>query len=163
MKKSSIKPYEPTPTTSALRKALFKWRDECTVNVFNSTIFSDYSGHLILPLTILNRIVDCAQAGKLASLDNLKREITWKGDYFDQYGSTLLDIVHAYYPLPIASAPLAPSSSTGATSTAQGNDTAPHGGELAPIQAAAPGSTARVIRKGPTCGACHRLGHTRKH
>lgn len=154
-KKSSIKAYDTTPSCVALRDALLRWRDEHTVLEFDTSIFEDFGGDIFLPITILRRVVDCAQAGKLLSLDNLRKELDWEADFLDRHGRALLALVHRHFPLPAPPIPPAPAGSI-LTERASDN-TAPRG----EAQTDAEVSTRK--RRLPTCGACGRLGHTRKY
>ncbi|GBE79277.1 hypothetical protein SCP_0204750 [Sparassis crispa] len=79
--------------------ALFQWRDEITVKKFTESAFTNFGGNLFLPTTIVQRIVDCAHAGKLTSLEQLKKEVAWRKDWMDEYGKPILEIVRLSHPL----------------------------------------------------------------
>ncbi len=123
----------------ALRSALFNWRDERTAELFGATVLHNFGGSVVLPMDTITRIIDCAQAGKLATIDNLKREITWRNDLFDKFGQALLDTIHSVFPPPAPDPP------------APIPDASSH--EIA-------ATPARKLRKPPTCQACFQPGHT---
>ncbi|KAM5532113.1 hypothetical protein V8D89_014206 [Ganoderma adspersum] len=89
-----------TPSDSdLLRDALFDWRDERTREDIGDTILEDFGGCLILPAQMVILIVDCAQAGKLQTLDNLKHEIpVWPNDLMEKNGESLLAVIHSVFP-----------------------------------------------------------------
>ncbi|KAL6300824.1 hypothetical protein BKA93DRAFT_712309, partial [Sparassis latifolia] len=77
-KKSNIKPYDATSSEHDLRTLLLEWRDKTVRETFGAAIFTNYGGNILLPTLLLQRIVDCAHAGKLTSLEQLKKETSWR-------------------------------------------------------------------------------------
>ncbi|OCH86117.1 P-loop containing nucleoside triphosphate hydrolase protein [Obba rivulosa] len=65
MKRSAIKAYIPGDTESELRTRLLNWRDEQMEKKFGRALFMNYGSGLLLPETSIQRVIDCAQAGKL--------------------------------------------------------------------------------------------------
>ncbi len=93
------KAHSPPSDSDALRTLLFDWRDERTREEMGDAVLEDLGGCLILPVRMLVRIVDCAQAGKLQTLDNLKHEIpVWPSDLMEKYGESLLAVIHSVFP-----------------------------------------------------------------
>lgn len=91
-----------TDRCTALRTALCTWRDERAVEVFGPSNFQNHGGIMFIPSSTVTRIIDCAQAAKLLTLDQLKREIVWRADWFEKFGTALLGIVHSVFPPPPA-------------------------------------------------------------
>ncbi|CDO77881.1 hypothetical protein BN946_scf184690.g2 [Trametes cinnabarina] len=147
MKKSSIKPYDSTPLCESLRKALIGWRNDRAVQHFGRFPVQNFGSNLFLPLTTLNRLVDCAQAGKVVSLDSLKKEIVWQQDFFEQYGTALLDLIHSHFPLPIPTPPAVISEPVLTAQLLENTATLPAG----PDAQCAPSEGSTRKRKQPTC------------
>ncbi|KAH9919665.1 hypothetical protein B0H21DRAFT_702082, partial [Amylocystis lapponica] len=128
-----------------LLTALINWRNTTAVAKFGDPAVKNNGGKLFLPMPILKRIVECARAGKISSLDQLKKETSWRSDWVTEYGSEIINIVRIAYP------PHPPPPATILVQTRT-----PTGGE------SNGGTSTDVIRKrrAPTCSRCHEVGHT---
>ncbi|KAL6298181.1 hypothetical protein BKA93DRAFT_836972 [Sparassis latifolia] len=51
-------------------------------------------------MAILQRIIDCAHAGKVVLIDQLKVETACRSGCLEQYGAAVLEIVQSIYPPP---------------------------------------------------------------
>ncbi|KZT63806.1 hypothetical protein DAEQUDRAFT_770277 [Daedalea quercina L-15889] len=151
MKKSTIKKHEPGKVERELRTALFKWRDTKSLEVFGLPVFLTYSGDLFMSVDVIQRVIDCAHAGKLTTITTLKHELEWNHDWIESYGNTLLAIVGQICPLP-ASNP-APPLATRADNSSGNQVVAAGGGQGS--------NTAGPSRKWkpPTCSRCGQQGH----
>ncbi|OCH86294.1 hypothetical protein OBBRIDRAFT_247931 [Obba rivulosa] len=99
LKPTIVKAYTPADAGSELRTLLLKRRGEETAKKFGHTLFVKYGGHLLLQEITLQRIIDCAQAGRLETRDRLQKEISWESNWLDKFGESLLEVVHTIFPL----------------------------------------------------------------
>ncbi|KAH9911457.1 P-loop containing nucleoside triphosphate hydrolase protein [Fomitopsis serialis] len=156
LRKSTIKKYNPAQQERDLRHALLKWRDEETVRVVGAAAQHIHGSSVTLPLPILQCIVDCAQAGKLASTEDFKHKVQVRADWANQYMSTILEIVCQIYP-PVAASEEQPATVPSAASGA------PSHLPLDSPAAASSSSTRQTKtwqpRKRPTCSVCGQVGH----
>ncbi|KAH6892699.1 hypothetical protein BKA70DRAFT_1119271, partial [Coprinopsis sp. MPI-PUGE-AT-0042] len=90
---------------SDLYSALDTWRENKTVEVYGWAALNDSGPMLVMPASILTRILDCARAGLLESKEpeDLRRETRW--DEADRYGEDVLAIVHRIRP-PVVPEPI---------------------------------------------------------
>ncbi|KAH9833827.1 P-loop containing nucleoside triphosphate hydrolase protein [Rhodofomes roseus] len=147
-RKSTIKPYDSGQADLDLRNALVKWRAEETSTRYGPAALRNHGGSLILPDKALDRVIDCAHAGKLLSLEDVKRELPASQDWVDRYTGPLLQLVREAFPGPPEEA-----------DTAAGTDhtTAPGlgtGANDTPID-----NQQVRKRKAPTCSRCKQIGH----
>ncbi|KAH9933400.1 uncharacterized protein B0H18DRAFT_951958 [Fomitopsis serialis] len=70
--------------------------------------------NLVLPDTVLARLVECASVKKIGSLDDIKRETKWPASKAEKYGGVVLEILLrlediSHFPLapPMTTTPLA--------------------------------------------------------
>ncbi|KDQ57303.1 hypothetical protein JAAARDRAFT_107435, partial [Jaapia argillacea MUCL 33604] len=78
MRKSHIKPYNTGSQEISLRSALLTWHDEKARLKFPSAVFTNFGGNLVMTTSVIQRVVDCAQSSKLASKEDLCRELAWR-------------------------------------------------------------------------------------
>ncbi|KAI0639543.1 P-loop containing nucleoside triphosphate hydrolase protein [Trametes polyzona] len=155
MKKSHIKPSPHTPSSRRLREVLFDWRDQRTLEKFGAAILSDFGGNLFLPTTILDRIVLCAQAGKLSTVDALRRESGWRPEWIDQYGESIMGMCNEIYP---PNPPQLPPVQTVAVAASLNNSRAQNVAGSAPTM-----DTTGRKRRTPTCSVCKQTGHNSRN
>lgn len=96
--KSTVKPLKVTEEVVAARSELYNWRRSKAEAEYGADLVDDYGPHLLMPDVMIDRIVACAQAGKLPDSKMLAIETGWRQDLIDQYGQSLLAVVHALYP-----------------------------------------------------------------
>ncbi len=147
-KKAHVPPFDMTRLCYDLRTALYVWRDERTIARFGRAALKKYSGSVILPAPTLARIVGCAQAEKIITLDSLRRELQgmWRADLIEQHGQEVLDIVHASFPPP---PPDSEPENVGSVARGRSDGRRP--------------VAARKPRQPVKCGACEQSGHTREY
>jgi len=136
--KSHIKPYTMTLKGHNLQDALFDWRDIKALLKFKPAIVENFGPGLFISDDIITRIIDCAQAGKILMVTQFIKETSWRDDWANEFGPSLLLLVHEHYPPP------APTASTRAI----------EGAALADVQPPAPRKQAPQ-----RCSACQELGH----
>jgi hypothetical protein len=117
-----------------LQNALFDWRDLTVPLKFKSSIIENFGPGIFISDDIISRIVDCAQVGKLHSVAQLIKETSWRDDWANEFGQSLLRVIHEHYPVQAA-----PPQATGTTADTR---------ESAPRK-----------RAQPRCSACQELGH----
>ncbi|KAH9839264.1 P-loop containing nucleoside triphosphate hydrolase protein [Rhodofomes roseus] len=144
LRKSTIKRYDLGQQERDLRNALLKWSDDETESIYGPTVLNIYAGSLFLPLDMLDRIVDCAHAGKLSSREDFKREIVSAKDWAERYMDKVLEIIRGIYPQPADPEPIPPP--------------APQAGDLAD-NAPQPEATRRKKARTYVCSRCGQPGH----
>lgn len=128
-----------------LKAALVKWRRETAIQKLGTAIVRNYGAKVFISDQIIERLVVCAHAHKLAGVDDISRETGWRKDQAETHGGALLKIIHSHTPLPVL--PPAASSTGGANG-------ASHGAQVVPDA----GSMTRK-RRPAKCSKCHQEGH----
>ena len=76
-----------------LRTALDQYRLARARAEFGSAATYHLCPGLVLPDSVLLRLVDCARARKIGSVADIKRETKWPARLVDKYGMDVLDII----------------------------------------------------------------------
>lgn len=84
------------------------WREKAALEWMGSEHMDMHGGRAVLPDEFLQNVVSSAAQGKLTSVDALEQETRWRQSL--KYGAEVLDIVHLYFPLKVASIPFAANS-----------------------------------------------------
>ena len=94
--KSRLKPIDMTSDESllSLKKKIFEWRRSEATKRFGSGVVAAHGSHLLMTDSTIDRIIACAKAGKLPNVARLVTETKWRKDLAEQYGPTLLSIIH---------------------------------------------------------------------
>ncbi|KAG2343221.1 hypothetical protein BDR05DRAFT_884945 [Suillus weaverae] len=79
------------------------WREAATRRVYGDSNLRDYGPGTVMPDSVLDCIVDCAQHHKILTIQDLRKETRWSGS--DQFGSDIIAIIHRLFPVP-TSAPV---------------------------------------------------------
>ncbi|OBZ67436.1 ATP-dependent helicase SGS1 [Grifola frondosa] len=149
MKKSHIKPYDLATPDRDLRRALLDWRDIKALQEFDQATLIDYGSDIFMSVSTIQRVIDCAHAGKLSNLESLRRELDWDGEWTDSYGASLLELIASQAALLATPAVV--------------DDVARVLG-AADMAGAQLSTTAEVAlprkRRPPTCSSCGMTGHT---
>jgi hypothetical protein len=82
-----------------LKIALFEWQARTAPVKFPPALVRDFGAKVLLFNNIINRIVMCAQAGKLSSTADLLKETKWKKELIGEFGKSLLAIVCIHRPV----------------------------------------------------------------
>ena len=98
VRKSNVKPLKVTEEVVEVRKELYEWRRCKAEACFGADLVVRYGSHLLMPNSMINRIVACSKAGKMPNLMALVIETGWRQDLADQYGESLLATIHKHYP-----------------------------------------------------------------
>ncbi|KAG2100864.1 hypothetical protein BD769DRAFT_1312260, partial [Suillus cothurnatus] len=122
-----------------LTDALDDWREEATIKLYGHAHLHDLGPGLIMPNSILDRIVECAHFLKIKSTADLVKETRWSGA--NKHGDEIIALIHQIRPLPtpLTSAPLQPR-----TTSSNAN-----------ASASVPRNAKRKMR----CSACGEEGH----
>jgi hypothetical protein len=86
-----------------LRDALQDWRDTTTQQRYGYASLIDFGGTLVMPTDVLDRIVACAHAGKIATKDDLAKETRW--DEVELYSPEILKLIEDFKPPAIMQPP----------------------------------------------------------
>jgi hypothetical protein len=121
------------------------WREAATRRVYGDSNLRDYGPGTVMPDSVLDRIVDCAQHHKILTIQDLRKETRWSGS--DQFGSYIIAIIHRLFPVP-TSAPVL--------------TLAPLQRQLSSIDNNNPQATSSTARKASRCSACNAEGHNSK-
>ncbi|KAF8168693.1 P-loop containing nucleoside triphosphate hydrolase protein [Pholiota molesta] len=98
--KSNIKPYKMSTVDFDLKDALKEWRRRTAFHKFNASTVRTLGVRILMSDNILARIVDCAHAGKLTSIEDLSKESGLAKDRINEYGEELVKLILVYHPLP---------------------------------------------------------------
>ncbi|KAJ8515415.1 hypothetical protein ONZ45_g7145 [Pleurotus djamor] len=155
-KKSSVKlsPKADHLKMDALLNALYAWRTAKAKVEFGHKLIRMYGTMLFVPDEVLHRTVLCAQAGKITSVESLRREIGWAMNWAEKYLESLLDVVFEFYPSTATQSTTTATSHEG-SARAPATELTPHNPNVP--QGPPPPKRTRTIR----CGACHQIGHNR--
>lgn len=75
----------------ALCEALNTWRQKATVEKFGESVLRDVGSVLVLSDGLLERLLDCAHYGKIGTLEDLRREVSWS--LVDELGPDVVRII----------------------------------------------------------------------
>ncbi|KAG2031175.1 hypothetical protein BDR03DRAFT_936445 [Suillus americanus] len=91
-----------------LTDALDDWQEETTMKLYGHAHLHDLGPGLIMPNSILDRIVKCTHFSKIRSTADLVKETRWSGA--NKYRDEIIALIHQVCPLPmpLTSAPLQP-------------------------------------------------------
>ncbi|KAF7792564.1 hypothetical protein EIP86_003605 [Pleurotus ostreatoroseus] len=92
------KDYDFERADQLLQADLHEFRKEKTIQLYGKTHLRNMGPTLVMGNDTLQRIIDCARAHKLPTLDALKKETKWVRTA--ELGQVVLDIVHRHYPTP---------------------------------------------------------------
>ena len=140
--RSRIKPYEVGDSHRALKKDLHDFRVRSSVQKFGRPAFAMMGHGLVMSDETLQRIVDCADQGKIQTAENLSRETRWI--WAREFFPDILQLIHKHFP-PAQPAPLT-------TSAPLQTHHQNHPGPSA-------GSTTQKPKRRNRCGACKMDGH----
>ncbi|KAG6808474.1 hypothetical protein H0H92_004013 [Tricholoma furcatifolium] len=104
--KSHIKRCDSMDSVSLdLTSDLRSWRQRAAITKFGTMSVRRFGAKLLMSDQTLDRLVLCARASKLATMDHLLKETSWKKDWVDEFGEEILRIVHRRIPqaLPLGS------------------------------------------------------------
>ncbi|KAH9833451.1 P-loop containing nucleoside triphosphate hydrolase protein [Rhodofomes roseus] len=79
-------------TRRDLTTALDAFRLKCAEDEYGSLAYT-LRPDLILPESVMLRLVECARAQKIGCLDDIKRETKWPAHEVDRYGKGVLEII----------------------------------------------------------------------
>ena len=127
-----------------LKAALIQWRHETALQRLGPAVVRSYGAKVFISDQIIERLVVCAHAFKLAGVDSIVRETGWRKDQAEEHGATILEVIYAHIPLPVPP-PIAPTGSA---------NSAPH---TAQVKHDAGPTTCK--RRLATCSKCHQEGH----
>ncbi|KAG2093560.1 hypothetical protein BD769DRAFT_1370648 [Suillus cothurnatus] len=151
---SRLTKYEMGSKEHELCDVLEDWREAATKRIYGDSNLNDYGPSLVMPNSVLERIVDCAHYKKIVTIDDLRKETQWSG--VDQFGSDVITVIHRIILVPVpvpvfTSNPLQPLPHQSVDNTLN-----THAHPLAP-------SAIMVTnRKQSRCSTCNLEGHNSK-
>ncbi|KAG2148115.1 P-loop containing nucleoside triphosphate hydrolase protein [Suillus clintonianus] len=140
--------------------SLEDWREAVTRRVYGDSNLCDYGPSLVMPDSVLDRIVDCAQHTKIVTIQDLRKETRWSGS--DEFGGDIITIIHRLFPVPASApvltlAPLQHQSSSVSVNNSANNNSA---NNSANNNATPPSNPLQsTARKASRCSACNIEGH----
>ncbi|KAI1787586.1 P-loop containing nucleoside triphosphate hydrolase protein [Ganoderma leucocontextum] len=138
--------YTMTATDVEFRIALNEFRRELTLKRYGLVHLNNLGAGIVMGDETLERVADCARAGKITMVETLYQETKWPK--WREYGAELINLVNKYYPsnTPFVSAPLRARQPEG--------DPCPDAtGQVSALVSSASGKAPRQ------CGACGQYGH----
>lgn len=127
--KSHIKPFTMSGADYTFKKDLQDWRRRAAVTKFGTPRVRTLGVRILMPEPTLNRIVDCAHAGKILNKEQLLKESGWGKERVEEFAEDVIAMIHRHYPP-------APVPASGADQETTGRKRAPG-----------------------RCSACHETGH----
>ncbi|TFK61619.1 hypothetical protein BDN72DRAFT_903935 [Pluteus cervinus] len=98
--RSAIKGFTTTSMTEELKVALQDWRFSSAVQKYGVFPIKKNGSQFFLSDITIDRLVVCASAQKLTSVDSLVKETDFRQDLIPEFAQGLLDTVYKYFPLP---------------------------------------------------------------
>ncbi|KAI0310543.1 hypothetical protein OF83DRAFT_1028360, partial [Amylostereum chailletii] len=89
--RSAIRKKPETDLEESLRIQLREWRQTTAMDVYSRATYKKHGPPLLLSNHNLARIIVCAQANKIKTLEDIKRETLW--DKVDAHGAAVLAII----------------------------------------------------------------------
>jgi hypothetical protein len=130
-----------------LRNALIELRMNLAKETLSQGSF--LAPQILLLTKLLDRIVDLAHHHKILNFNSLHDQISWA--FLDSHGSKIVDLVHKFFPPPLAS--LSPFTTAPLQPLARTNNSDQSASGSHP-----PKTATRPIK----CGVCGRDGHNRE-
>ncbi|EPT02384.1 hypothetical protein FOMPIDRAFT_1118437 [Fomitopsis schrenkii] len=145
-----------------LRTALDDFRRERMITKFGEAMLDAYGASVIMPDAALDRLVECANTQKIASIEDIRREVGKQWSKVHKHGDTVLSLVKRHFPpeVPFVSTPLASRAQVLNTSGSTVTPSSPTRARAGPDAAATP---ARPAVKRYKCSACHAVGHNSEY
>ena len=140
-RKSTLKPLKVTEDVITFRRALYAWRLETAEAKYGAHIVTIYGSHMVMSDAMIDRVIACAKAGKLPTVQHLVKETGWREDLANRYGESLLTVVCRHC-----------DKKKTTTANSNGENVNPVTGEVPSTSAAT-----RVMH----CSACGKPGHNR--
>jgi ATP-dependent DNA helicase RecQ len=150
-RRSRIPKYKQEASDLALLDALYDWREEKTISIYGWAHLSDLGPSLVLPNSMLDRIVDCAHHRKIHSVLELKKETGWTDA--DRFGNEVVLLIQSLAPpgaSPFAMTPLSRTPSASNTIVLPPTPSTP-----SPCLA----TTSNAPKRKNKCSACGQEGH----
>ncbi|TFK57765.1 hypothetical protein BDN72DRAFT_907541 [Pluteus cervinus] len=98
--RSSIKGFKPTSMTEELKIALQDWRFSSAVQKYGLFPIKKNGSQFFLSDITIDRLVICASAQKITSVDSILKETDFRPDLIPEFSQGLLDTLHKHFPLP---------------------------------------------------------------
>lgn len=89
-------------TDTQLKEALEEWREAATIQKYGPAYFQDFGPSLIMPNEVLDRIILCAHAKKIATEADIIKETVWSKAA--TFATEVVAIIHRHNPPPAAPA-----------------------------------------------------------
>lgn len=101
-------------TDNSLKTALFDWRHHHAVVKFGNLVVRRLGAKLLISDEIIERLVTCAHSEiRLSTVEHLITETKWRKDWAEEFGESLLKVIHSHFPQLKALAIATPTSDTG--------------------------------------------------
>ncbi|KAG1839904.1 hypothetical protein DFJ58DRAFT_667460 [Suillus subalutaceus] len=130
-----------------LQDALDDWREKKTISTYGWAHLNDLGPSLVMPNSMLDRIIDCAHYYKLNSVHDVKKETGWMDA--DKFSAEIVALVQRHA-LPVASpcarTPLRPHLSS-------------HVNVPLPLPSPCPAPRTNTTKRKIKCSACNQEGH----
>lgn len=154
--RSRIQKYTHEAMDKELDLVLHTWRVRKTLQVYGEGTYRQFGADLILPEDVMDRIVDCVHHNKVATADDLRRELRWSG--VDEYGEEVLSMIKNVRPTPLDASPIVVASRAALATAPATDNNIPRplvqDTEL-PQGATGDAKAKRIIK----CGSCQTVGH----
>ena len=87
-----------TPTDTNFKKDLLQWRLDKAREKLGAANFRLFGAKFLMSQLVVDRILLCAPAGKIKTVDQLVRETGWKREWATEHFGSLSQLVEKHYP-----------------------------------------------------------------
>ncbi|KAF8193661.1 hypothetical protein BJ912DRAFT_924339 [Pholiota molesta] len=96
--KSHVKPFTMSDADRNFKTDLQTWRRHVASAKFNGPTVRTLGVRILMPDQILDRIIDCAHAGKIVNVEQLAKESGWGKERLIEFGEDLIKMILKHYP-----------------------------------------------------------------
>ncbi|GLB39302.1 hypothetical protein LshimejAT787_0604640 [Lyophyllum shimeji] len=140
-----------TDTDRSLKTAILDWRQQQAVKKFGCLFVRRLGAKFLISDEIVDHLVACAHARKpLSNVEQLYQQTKWRREWIEELGTSLLKVIHTFFPQAVASTSAASTPAAATTSTAPSD---------APPEDPAPDKIG--VKRKKRCGNCGMEGHIR--
>ncbi|KAG6808405.1 hypothetical protein H0H92_004256 [Tricholoma furcatifolium] len=86
------------PMALELKNTLKVWREEVATSKFGKLPVRRFGAKLLMADKTVERLVACAQAQKLQSINDIIKETSWRHDWAEKHGEKILETIEAHIP-----------------------------------------------------------------
>lgn len=101
LNRSHFSKFTMTSNDLLLIDALEDWREKTTILLYGEGFLRALGSGLIMPMSTLDHIVDCAHTYKITTIADLQKETCWSAA--ERCGHQIIDLILKHVPIPTTS------------------------------------------------------------